>query len=246
MQAAHGFRRVCAGIERLPPGYAPPRHQHAAAYATVLLHGSFEQSSYAGRMRVRAGDVLIQPTLDCHADRMLSAGLTVLRLPWPREEGCGGIYAGCDVDSLARLAARDAAEASAALREQLAQGTPMPALLDDPADVLAGALMAFHTIAIGDWAEAAGVARETVSRGFGRLFGVSPSRFRADWRARAAWLRITGGGEALASVADDCGFADQAHMTREVRRLTGAPPAAWRRASHSFKTGAETAGRLEA
>ena len=74
MATPHGFRMARRGIERLAPGYAPPRHQHYEAYATVLLRGRFEQSGYAGRMRVAAGDVLVQPTLDCHADRMLSAG----------------------------------------------------------------------------------------------------------------------------------------------------------------------------
>lgn len=246
MKNPHGFRMVRAGIERLAPGYAPPRHQHAEAYATVLLRGAFEQCSYAGRMRVRAGDVLVQPTLDCHADRMLSRGLTVLRLPWPREDGCGGVYAGCDVDSLARLAGRDPIEASAALREQLAGRAASPPLFEDPADALVGALLAPDAVAIGDWAEAAGLARETVSRGFGRLFGVAPSRFRAEWRARAAWLRITGGSEPLAAIAHSCGFADQAHMTRAVRRLSGAPPTAWRRRSHSFKTDGAGDGRLGA
>lgn len=246
MTTQQGFRTARVGIERLPPGYALPRHQHAEAYATVLLRGSFEQCSYAGRMRVRAGDVLVQPTLDCHADRMLSAGLTVLRLPWPREEGCGGVYAGCDVDGLARFAERDVMEAAAALREQLAKRAAVPALRDDAADALASALMVDEAIAIADWAEEAGLARETVSRGFRRLFGVSPSRFRADWRARTAWLRITGSAEALAEIAARCGFADQAHMTRAVHRLTGAPPTAWRRASHSFKTGAAGEGKLRA
>ncbi len=33
----------------------------------------------------------------------------------------------------------------------------------------------------------------------------------------------------LASIAQDLGFADQAHMTRAVKWLTGRTPAAWRR-----------------
>lgn len=244
MTNSAGFRLARLGIERLAPGYALPRHQHGEAYATVLLRGAFEQASYAGRMRVEAGQVLIQPTLDAHADRMLSAGLTVLRLPWPRDETRGGVHAGCDVDLLARLAEHDVLEAAAALREQLAGSQAAPALLEDPADALADALMRPHAIAVDAWAERIGVARETVSRGFSRLYGVSPTRFRTDWRARTAWLRITGGHRSLAAIADECGFADQAHMTRAVGRLTGAPPAAWRERSHSFKTGAREDARL--
>ncbi|MBT2119131.1 AraC family transcriptional regulator [Dyella sp. LX-66] len=214
------------------------------AYATVLLRGCFEQASCAGRMRVAAGDVLVQPTLDCHADRMLSAGLTVLRLAWPRDEGCGGVHAGCDVDMLARLAERDVVEAAAALREQLACRPTRPSLMEDPADILAAALMQPDAPAINAWAERLGIARETVSRGFTRLYGVSPSRFRADARARAAWLRITGERKPLAAIAGDCGFADQAHMTRSVSRLTGATPTAWRARSHSFKTPTDNGATL--
>ncbi|NII72888.1 AraC-like DNA-binding protein [Dyella sp. SG562] len=244
MATPHGFRMARRGIERLAPGYAPPRHQHYEAYATVLLRGRFEQSGYAGRMRVAAGDVLVQPTLDCHADRMLSAGLTVLRLAWPRDAGCGGVHAGCDVDMLARLAERDVVEAAVALREQLAYRPMRPALMEDPADVLAAALMQTDSPRINAWAEHMGLARETVSRGFARLYGVSPSGFRADARARAAWLRITGECKPLAEIAADCGFADQAHMTRAITRLTGATPTAWRARSHSFKTRANGGAKL--
>jgi AraC-like DNA-binding protein len=82
---------------------------------------------------------------------------------------------------------------------------------------------------IGEWAEANGLARETVSRGFTAAYGVSPSVLRAELRARWAWLRITRGSECLCRIAADAGFADQAHMTRWVHRITGAPPAVWRR-----------------
>jgi hypothetical protein len=54
----------------------------------------YEQLAYAGRLRLECGDVLLQPTFDCHADRMLSQGLVILRLPWRRECGFGGVYRG--------------------------------------------------------------------------------------------------------------------------------------------------------
>jgi transcriptional regulator GlxA family with amidase domain len=82
---------------------------------------------------------------------------------------------------------------------------------------------------IGVWAEINGLARETVSRGFAAAYGIAPSVLRAELRARSALLRITRGSEGLCRIAADTGFADQAHMTRWIHRLTGAPPAAWRR-----------------
>jgi AraC-like DNA-binding protein len=40
------------------------------------------------------------------------------------------------------------------------------------------------------------------------------------------------GGAAPAEVAARCGYADQAHLTREWRALCGSPPAAWLRTDH--------------
>jgi AraC-like DNA-binding protein len=68
----------------------------------------------------------------------------------------------------------------------------------------------------------------TLSRGFYQVYGVSPSAFRAQIRGRHAWRRIVSGAQWLAGLATELGFADQAHMTRAVRSLTGRPPGAWR------------------
>ncbi len=46
------------------------------------MAGAFEQASYAGRVTVRAGDLMVQPTLDCHANGLPSRHAHVLRLPW--------------------------------------------------------------------------------------------------------------------------------------------------------------------
>ena len=43
-------------------------------------------------------------------------------------------------------------------------------------------------------------------------------------------LRCLDGEQGLAALAQDCGFADEAHLTRAVSHLTGRPPGRWRRA----------------
>jgi AraC-like DNA-binding protein len=79
-----------------------------------------------------------------------------------------------------------------------------------------------------------GLSAEHVSRGFTRVFGVTPQRYRLEARARAALADLPAA-VSLAAVAVQHGFADQAHMTRSVRDVTGLPPGAWRR-SNPFKT----------
>jgi AraC-like DNA-binding protein len=226
------FRHITPGIETLRFSFSLPRHRHLRAYATVVLAGSFEESGYVGRIRATAGDVLIHPTLDCHANQMVSAGVKLIRLYWPDTNAVGGLYHLNEVDALARTAEKDLGEASLLLEHALAQRWPSPpGKKTDWPDALAAALTQNASMAIGAWAEANGLARETVSRGFAAAYGIAPAVFRAELRARTAWLRITRGSDHLCSIASETGFADQAHMTRWIHRITGAPPGAWRRES---------------
>jgi len=224
------FRRVKPGIETLPCSFSLPRHRHLRAYATVVLAGSFEGSGYVGRIRATAGDVLIHPAMDCHANQMVSAGVKLIRLDWPDTSGIGGLYHLDEVDELARTAETDVIEAMLVLERILRiKCLPSPGRRNDWPDLLLVDLAKNASTEIGVWADVNGLARETVSRGFTAAYGIAPSVLRAELRARQAWLRITRGADCLCSIAADTGFADQAHMTRWIHRITGASPAVWRR-----------------
>ena len=224
------FRKITPGIETLPSKFSLPRHRHLRAYATVVLAGSFEESGYNGRIHATAGDVLIHPALDCHGNQMVSAGVKLIRLDWADDNGIGGLYHLDDLDELARAAESDVIAAAHLLNRALYEkGLPSHGQKNDWPDVLLADLADNVATEIGVWAEINGLARETVSRGFAAAYGVAPSVLRAELRARSAWLRITRGSEGLSRIAADTGFADQAHMTRWIHRITGAPPAAWRR-----------------
>lgn len=224
------FRDITPGIETLLCSFSLPRHRHLYAYATVVLAGSFEECGYNGRIVAREGDVLIHPAMDCHANQMVSAGVKLIRLGWPDDTEIGGLYHLDNIDELARIAERDVREASLLLERLLAERRLCsPGKRDDWPDLLLADLSSNATVSIGMWAERNSLARETVARGFTAAYGVAPSVLRAELRARTAWLRITRGDDRLCGIAADTGFADQAHMTRWVHRITGAPPAAWRR-----------------
>jgi AraC-like DNA-binding protein len=224
------FRSVTPGIETLPCSFSLPRHRHLGAYATVVLAGTFEESGYAGRIRATAGDILIHPTLDCHANQMISAGVKLIRLAWTDVDGIGGLYRLDEVDELARVAEKDVEDATLLLESFLRQNrSPSSGQRNDWPDLLLTKLMLNGSTQIGLWAEENGLARETVSRGFTAAYGVTPSVLRAELRARTAWFRITKGSDCLCRIAADTCFSDQAHMTRWVHRVTGAPPAVWRK-----------------
>jgi AraC-like DNA-binding protein len=222
------LRSVRYGEECLPAGHDLPRHQHFEAYATVVLDGTFEQVGYAGRCVVRPGDILIQPTLDSHGSRMLSAGIRLLRLPWCRDITFGGVYRGLDVDSIRRRAARDIDEAAHCMAEEV-RGAPLArGVFADWEDIVVVRLREEPDVSVHRLAEEMHLSREALSRGFRRCYGTSPVSFRTEMRTREAWLRITGTRDALSAIATDTGFADQSHMTRAIKALTHATPAAWR------------------
>lgn len=227
------FRRITPGIETVASSFSLPRHRHLSPYASIVVAGSFEESGYSGRIRATVGDVLIHGALDCHANRFIIAGLKLIRLEWHDRSGAGGFYHLDNVDEVVRIAEKDVNEASLFLESCLrTKRVPSPGKKNDWPDLLLADLACDGATEIGEWAETNGLARETVSRGFAATYGIAPSTVRAELRARAAWLRLTRESEPLCQIAIETGFSDQAHMTRWVRRITGAPPAAWRTTSH--------------
>lgn len=230
------FRRITPGIEALRTSFSLPRHRHLRAYATVVLAGTLEESGYIGRIQATAGDVLVHPALDCHANRKVSAGLKLIRLDWCDTNGAAGLYRLDEVDALARSAERDVRDAAILLSDCLQKKTfSPPGKRNDWPDELARALKQDSSMEIGEWAREKGLARETISRGFAEAYGITPAVFRAEWRARAAWLRVVEGSDGLCTIAAETGFADQAHMTRWIQRVSGTSPAAWRRNASGFK-----------
>ena len=228
------FRCITPGIESFPNSFSLPRHRHLRSYATVVLAGSFVESGYIGRIRASAGDVLIHPALDCHANQKVCAGVRLIRLDWSETQAAPGLYRLDEVDAVARAAESDVGDAARLLEHALhKRNVVSPNVQNDWPDMLAATLAQNASTAIGAWARANDLASETVSRGFTAAYGIAPEIFRAELRARTAWLCITQGSERLCAIAAETGFSDQAHMTRWVRRITGAPPGSWRRKSMS-------------
>jgi len=203
------------------------RHWHAQPYAAVVLQGGYHEAGEAGRYRVEAGDVLVHAPFSVHQNTA-GAGALVLNLPLPLDYAAHS-WRGrlSDPDRLARLAERDLHEATACLMASVEFGGPP---LADAPDQLAAELGGAGG-RVADWAAAQGVDRATAYRWFRNAYGVSPARFRIEARARRTWRRLAWGAEGLAQVALAEGFSDQAHMTREVKAITGLTPGAWRSAA---------------
>ena len=126
-----------------------------------------------------------------------------------------------DLDAIVRLAERDPAEATGLLRQSF---TPVAACLNDWPDLLAAALAADPDLSLSAWADAQGMAPQSLSRGFRLAYGTSPKRYRLELRAVHALRRLPAWPGSLAGLAAELGFADQAHLTRTLVALTGRTP----------------------
>jgi AraC-like DNA-binding protein len=226
------FAQISSGRERWDPYVHIPRHRHDRPYAALVLSGSYEESGSRGRFRVGPGDVLLHDAFDAHLDRFCSRGAQILNLLVEGLASGPGTGHIADPDAIVRIAERDVTEAAAQLRAQL---HPIQGVHCDWQDKLAADLLHDPGCLLEEWARNNHLAAATVSRGFRKVFGVTPAEFRAEARARRALSTIAAGREPLAIIAVTAGFADQAHMSRAIRALTGAPPGYWHR-SNRFKT----------
>jgi AraC family transcriptional regulator len=68
------------------------------------------------------------------------------------------------------------------------------------------------------------------SRSFKGTFGYSPHAFVVRRRVELAAKYMLQTDMSLSDIALGCGFADQAHLCKQFRAVTGETPAAWRRA----------------
>jgi AraC-like DNA-binding protein len=217
------FHEVAWGRERCSAGDLR-RHRHTSGYVTLVLGGTYIEAGDAGRFRARAGDILVHSPFDAHLDLFGKGSAQVLNLPLPPSAALPAFGRVEDPDAVAIVAERDPMAAASQLLSRCRAGAGEA----DWADLLAERLRECEPPAIGDWSRENGLAPATVSRGFRQVYGTTPERYRAEARARRAAASLRGGGRSLADLAAELGFADQAHMSRAVKALTGQPPRLWR------------------
>lgn len=218
--------------ERLAAGHDFPRHRHSRGYVSLILSGGFEEAGDYGRRRVGPGDALLHGPFIAHSERIIRrTEILNFLLPYDLIPALQhGVLA--DPDLIVRQSERSPAEALSLFFQHVRPVQPIP--LEWP-DLLARAILADIGVQLQDWAFDHRLHPASLARGFSQLYGVSPARYRVEQRARFAWQRIVGTAEALSTIAYDLGYADQAHMGRDVKALTSATPSRWRRL-RMFKT----------
>jgi AraC-like DNA-binding protein len=209
------------------------RHVHEKAYVALVLSGEYEEAGDFGRFQIKSGDVIFHEPFEAHLDRFTEMGAEVLNLSLANYSCSRGIARVPDPDYVVRVAEKDPEDA-VELLSSIAK-SQLPPSADWP-DELAAKLIRNPSLKLSQWAVLNGIAPWTVSRGFTAVFGITPEAFRARVRARYALRSIQNTQMPLASIAVELDFADQSHMSRSVKQLTGSAPREWRLAANGFKT----------
>ena len=84
-------------------------------------------------------------------------------------------------------------------------------------------------IGVADLAAALGLSAGFLTLAFHGALGTTPHRHLLERRLARARTKLTATGKPIAVVAAECGFADQAHLTRHMRAAFEVTPAAYRR-----------------
>jgi len=82
-----------------------------------------------------------------------------------------------------------------------------------------------------------GLPMRTLQAQFLRWVGLSAKEYARLMRLQAMLRELDAGSSDIAALSVDRGFSDQAHATRELRRLTGLPPARLLRALRADREG---------
>lgn len=89
-----------------------------------------------------------------------------------------------------------------------------------------------NPVTLHDLASAAGIGRYELIRAFHRAHGLTPYAYLIQMRIERARQLLARGARPI-NVAQATGFADQSHLTRMFRRLTGVTPARYARGVRS-------------
>ena len=229
-----------------------PRHTHAQAYFSLLREGGYTEWLGREEFEYTPRSVHFHPPGVIHRDAIAAGGASFLIVEigealFRRALDLGPIAAsrqdlrGGELAQLARRLERerrDPARRSPLVLEGLVLEMLGLVAGSRGADRgrpawLASAIERLHTeyaarLTLDELARGVGVHPQRLSRTFHRHTRMSVGEYVQQLRVRGAEARLADPDRTLAEIALEVGFADQSHMTRVFRRVTGRTPGAVR------------------
>jgi AraC family transcriptional regulator len=84
-------------------------------------------------------------------------------------------------------------------------------------------------LSILDLATLTGMSESHFSRSFKRSVGISPYQYLIQQRVERAKQLLEQRSISISTIALDCGFANQTHLTKVFRQMTGMTPKAYQK-----------------
>ena len=230
----------CVSEVNYAAGWRQPPHAHESTGVTLVVAGGFRETACGREESATALSVVVKPAGVVHADEIGAEGARTILLeiedPSLLPERLGPwrwLHAGPGVRPLLALAAALRGEARPiedTVLELLGEvsDTARPAPRDPPAwvrrarEALDDADRSAARVRL--LAEMLDVHPVSLARAFRRHFGLPVTAYRRRIRLRRAAAQLAGSRGQLTRIAHAAGFADQAHMCREVRAATGCTP----------------------
>jgi AraC family transcriptional regulator len=228
-----------------------PRHSHEQAYFCVNLGGDYTESYGRRRRSCHEGMLVFHPAGECHAEEHHGAVTSlnvelegawlrriaelVAPLDQPAEfRGDEVAAAGVLLFRELRRDDRDSALAiegltfeilAASARRERTVDRRAPRWLRDARDLLVGPS---DGLSVRVLAAQAGVHPVHFAATFRRFVGCSLGEYQRRRRFEHARQMLADRSMTLAQIAADVGFADQSHLTRTFKRLSGMTPGEYR------------------
>ena len=240
--------------------HAFPRHTHDHYGIGIMMAGVQKSWSVVGHVESRAGDVIMVNPGEMHDGVPASAAPRGWRIMYFAPEVVARELAGEQVDGDLTIApvVRDSRLAAAVTRlfDQLAQSCPDPMAAEEslvsclmqaalrhrldrvspasPSPSVSKAIREIdlapeQSLSLAGLAAVAGVSRFQLLRGFSREVGTTPHAYLMQRRALLARQYLSTG-HSPSDAAQQAGFADQSHLTREFVRHFGITPGRYRAA----------------
>jgi AraC family transcriptional regulator len=242
---------VLSELRQPVPG-SMPHHEHEIAYFTLVLDGHYAEGGPHGWTELPPFTAIFNPSGVAHEARVGAKGTKLftiecrpqflapldLRLPDHPvvDPGSGDmLWAGMSVFSAFRTGTADPLVLESLLAEMLGAlagpphaDTAAPAWFDRVKERVRAQFR--EPIRIRDLAADAGVHPVHLARVFRAQERQSPGDYVQRLRVRAACELLRAQEASLASIAAECGFSDQSHLTRTFKKFVRATPARFRRA----------------
>jgi AraC family transcriptional regulator len=236
-----------------PVARSVPRHEHELAYVTIVLYGDYLEGDRGRLEELRPFTAVFNPVGAAHSTVIGPAGASLftiefrsegmlgldVQLPGQTSVDCGAgtmLWPGLRLFSAFKNQTASSLMREGHVFELLAAITRMdhtsektrPRWLVRAKDRLHEEFS--NRLRMRDLAHDAGVHPVHLARAFRRFEKRTPGEYQQQLQLRAACELLRDPERPLATIAAECGFADQSHFTRVFRRMTATTPLRFRQA----------------